>query len=142
MFYAKALLAIFILAAADALSDNIFMHFGIPIVSEDIIFTLGSILAIHCWFRVKLGVRMGDSFVHLSFLKYIGSIMTTLLCCLLGMGFIYYGFKFPFTLMEGYRGRGHGYSMAAFGVATLLFSMTLLYFTVAKRWHTKNKKVS
>lgn len=143
MFYLKSLFAIFILAVANALSDDIFLHFGIPITSQDIVFTLGSLLAIHCWFKVNLGEQMGDSVIHLSFLKLIGSVMMTLFCFALGVVFTYYGFKYPLMFMEGRRGStGHGYSMAAFGVATLLFSTTLLYFTLSKRWKAKYKKIN
>uniref|UniRef100_A6VZD3 Transmembrane protein n=2 Tax=Gammaproteobacteria TaxID=1236 RepID=A6VZD3_MARMS len=141
MFYLKSLFAIFILAIANTLSDNIFMHFGIPITSQDIVFTLGSLLAIHCWFKVNLGELMGDSVAHLSWFKLIGSVMVTLFCFALGVVFTYYGFKYPLMFMEGRRGStGHGYSMAAFGVATLLFSTTLLYFTLSKRLKARHNK--
>lgn len=141
MFYVKSLLTIFVLVAVSLMIDHFFEAFNIPIVTMDLIFFPLSVFLIY--FSIKPNLLkdgfVADNLIYYSRPRLCLSLVTLLLFLAFASVLMYIGFNDPLLLLDGHKGKLHGYSLFFLGIAIFLLFSRFGYLALYKRYKAKKR---
>lgn len=141
MFYVKSFLTIFALVVVSLMIDRFFEFFNIPIVTLDLIFLPVSAFLIY--FSVKPNLLRGgfvsDNLINYSTKRLCLAILIVLSILVFSSVLMYIGFNEPLLLMDGNRGKLHGYSLLFLGLALFTLFSRFGYLALYKRYNSKKR---
>ncbi|NVK73916.1 MAG: hypothetical protein HWE24_10570 [Oceanospirillaceae bacterium] len=119
--------------------DYFFKYLGIPIVTMDLIFACTSIFIIYFSLnpRLKSSDFVADKVIYYSAERLSLSLLFAFIFLIISAILIYIGLQNPLSLLDGYRGKIHLYSLSIFGLAISIFLLRFIYLVLSKRQKVK-----